>query len=296
MGGRPAFDAAPRDFSALTVMLAALGIYSGAAVSGQATIEERDGLLAAMRARAEGTQVQMVDLAGELQFVSEPVFRYDDQPRGFVDATLWMWTGANGRPVAFQKIEAMERDGPPRWNYCFASFSERTLSARWPGGRRFQSTEPAVRFADLPGPQIRADAALRWTLQVRRIARRFAADIKDAATGDREQMRLLPRPIYEYELPESDGGRGAVLAFATYGTNPDLLFALETRISDGGEQVWQYAVVRMTNGSVTLRYDGREAWIADEVSSRDGVLPTWTFFGEPREETAASPQQERAGS
>ena len=291
------FDAASRAFWPVAVLIA-LSIDSGAIDSsalGQVPADP-DELLTAMRARAEATEVQAVDPMDDLRFVPRPVFRYDDQPRGFVDGTLWIWTTKDGRPAAFQKIEAMERDGPPRWNYCFASFSLGRLSAHWPGGRRFESTEPAIAFQRLPGAAAPADGKLRWGLSARGLARMFSAEIRDAATGDREQMRLLPRPIYEYEVSGIDTGRGAVFAFATYGTNPDLLFALESRTVGSGEPEWRYAVARMTNGGVTLLYDGREIWRVDQVSSRDGVLPTWTFFGEPRERAAARPPLQGTGS
>lgn len=294
---RRGFDATRRAFWPVAVFIA-LGIDSGAIGSsalGQVPAGHAE-LLDAMRARAEATEVQAVDPVDDLRFIPRPVFRYDDQPRGFVDATLWIWTTEDGRPAAFQKIEAMERDGPPRWNYCFASFSRGRLSARWPGGLRFESTKPAITFQHLPGAAAPADGKLRWGLSARRLARMFSAEIRDAATDDREQMRLLPTPIYEYEVSGRDACRGAVFAFATYGTNPDLLFALESRTAGSGQWEWQYAVARMTNGAVTLLYGGREIWRVDQVSSRDGVLPTWTFFGEPRERAATRPPLQGTGS
>ena len=85
---------------------------------------------------------QMRDLAGKTEvacaaegtppvFNKTPVFRYDDQPRGFIDATMWVWT-VEGRPLAFQKIEAKyhTKTNQPQWGFCFTSVSRETISAK----------------------------------------------------------------------------------------------------------------------------------------------------------------------
>ncbi|MGH7137596.1 MAG: hypothetical protein ACREHD_17760, partial [Pirellulales bacterium] len=75
--------------------------------------EKRSQLLQQMKALAESTQVRYQTGDRRPQLIGSPVFRYDDQPRRFLDATMWVWTD-NGRPVAFQKVEAM----PQAWQYC----------------------------------------------------------------------------------------------------------------------------------------------------------------------------------
>jgi hypothetical protein len=59
-----------------------------------------------MRHRAEATRVYRLDnqkwTSCEIQ--PEPIFRYSDQPRHILDATIWVW-GRSGRPNVLQKIE-----------------------------------------------------------------------------------------------------------------------------------------------------------------------------------------------
>src|SRR5262245_66684549 len=70
------------------------------AAESEAAKKEREGRLVEMREHA--AELAVVRHAGEkderVALHVEPLMRYSDQPRGFVDATLWCWK-ARGRPV-----------------------------------------------------------------------------------------------------------------------------------------------------------------------------------------------------
>src|SRR5262245_20700702 len=103
-----------------TLVLALIGAIS----ADEATERRREELLKQMRALAEKTRIAIKGSDRQPEFLKSPIFRYDDQPRRFIDATIWAWTD-QGRPVAFQKIEAVEFGDPAApdstWQYCFAS-------------------------------------------------------------------------------------------------------------------------------------------------------------------------------
>ena len=244
---------------------------------------QRGKLLEQMRLRAQATKVSLIGADRKPELVNSPVFRYDDQPRHFIDATMWVWT-YRGRPVAFEKIEAM-RQNEPAWGYCFTSVAEGLIEAEWAAGRRFRATAPGVEFrlfAD--APEVSSRGADR-KLQARKLVRDFAARILlDDQANTTEAMRLLPTPIYEYSDPDSKLFQGAVFGFATSGTNPDLLIVIEPRDRDGQHR-WHYAIARMTCGGVNLKYRDQTVWTVDFLPPRPTDLPNWTFFSTPREET-----------
>src|SRR4051812_22881142 len=76
--------------------------------------------LSQMKVLAESTTVKFKSGQRKPNLLATPVFRYDDQPLRFIDATMWVWTD-RGRPVAFEKIEAMihRETGEAQWGYCF---------------------------------------------------------------------------------------------------------------------------------------------------------------------------------
>jgi hypothetical protein len=245
---------------------------------GQEPPTPRVELLRQMGALAAQTKVGLIDSDRQFQLVEKPVFRYDDQPRRFIDATMWIWTDG-GRPVACQKIEAkLELNtGQPLWGYCFTSLSTEKLDVQW-ADRTYRSTEPGIAFqplADAPNP---AATSAQRKRQSRELARRFSGRIlQNPRTNESSAMRLLTTPIFEYADPQTSLWRGAVYGFETNGTNPDLLVIVEVG-GDPEKPQWQFAPARMTTGGITLNYQDKKVWEAPFVSPGTGPFANWLFF------------------
>lgn len=244
--------------------------------------QQRAALLNQMRTLAQGTKIRCQKSDRQPKLVAWPVLRYDDQPRRFLDATLWVWIDA-GRPVGFEKIEATVFDRP-RWQHCFTSVAEQLLEVEWSKGRHFRSTEPGAIFQPLPDAPMLATRDRARKLQARQLARDFSArTLLDLATNESCEMRLLSTPIYEYVDPATNAFRGAVFGLAANGSNPDMLLLLEA--CDKPSQVgWHYAAVRMTNGGVTLQYRQKTVYEAEFVAPRAASFATWTFFNTLRDD------------
>ncbi len=248
--------------------------------------EPRARLLEQMRGRADQTRVRLVRDDRTATMVANPVFRYDDQPRHFIDATMWVWTDG-GRPVAFQKIEAVVHadTGQSLWGYCFTSLANQPLAVTWGDARPYATTAAGLGLQRLPVTlEPPAMTATARKLQMNRLSRGFSARILlNPRTNDSSEMRLLPKAIYEFSDPESKQPLGAVYGFSSNGTNPDLLVMLQV-ITDGDRAVWQFAPVRMTTGGLKLRFEDEPVWEAEFVSPHAGPFPTWTFFRTARDE------------
>jgi hypothetical protein len=241
-------------------------------------------LTEAMRALARQTAVSRNDAGttAAATLLPQPVFRYSDQPRRILDATLWLWS-AGGRPLALQKIEAVTRSDRPAWTVCFASVSEERLSTRWPDGRVYEATG-GVQFAPLPDPPPVPPSNPKLKRHLRQVARRFAAEIINAPDGSNvEQMRLLPRPIHEYGGEDSELRAGAIFGFACNGTNPDAYVLIEVLEDEAGDPRWRYGFARMTTGGLRFTLDGRDVWSAEWVHPVSKAFDSWTFFFQPRE-------------
>ncbi len=126
-------------------------------------------------------------------------------------------------------------------------------------------------FPDAPAPAEEGAARLR---QMKSLAGRFTARLRplNGDNGELEVLRLLPRPLYRYELKDTKGASpilrdGAMFAFVM-GTDPEVVLLLEA-VEREGKAVWQYAVARATSYAV-------EASLGDEViwSVQSGPNPT----------------------
>jgi hypothetical protein len=245
--------------------------------------QRRESMLLAMRRQLQPVSVaKVVDGKRQMpeELRSEPVFRYSDPPRGFVDATLWCW-GATGRPVALQKVEAaLTRDKKPFWQFCLTSLDDHPIDVNFGNGHRFVSKKPGLELKNLlPAPMPDDKPAGRLRQMKEQIAR-FAATIHvDGKEDLKQEMRLLPREVYRYA--DEGGGLqdGAIFGLTTNGTNPDVLIVIELR-AEGNAGAWQYGVVKMTDSDVHVRLDDAEVW-----SSRFAVpFETWFYFDTPRQD------------
>jgi hypothetical protein len=256
----------------------------GATGKENASQSQPDMLLAAMRAQAERfTVAQTVN--GKMEEVplrADPVFRYTDQPRGYVDATLWCW-GMKGRPIVLTKVEAYvpHRVGTRAlWQYCVVSLAEHPVEVRFLGQQKLVVNKAGVELHALEKAPVSADRPAMRLRQMKQIAARFAGTIHiDGNPKDKQEMRRLPTPIYRYD-DETDGLRdGVIFALTTNGTNPDMLILIELRGEREAAPKWHYGIAKVTYAEVHIRLDDTEILSSPLTAPRE----TWTFFQMPRQ-------------
>jgi hypothetical protein len=268
----------------LGAALAALAFQPLAGADEKAEREARRAeLLKQMKALAEASDVRFAADDKPAKLVNSPVFRYDDQPRRFIDATMWIWTDG-ARPVACQKVEARRHfdTNKPLWGYCFTSISTDQITARLSANRAWTSTEAGIAFQPVPGADSPAATSAARRRQAREIARAFACRmLVNPRTDETAEMRLLTTPIYEYADLDSKLLLGAVFGYEMNGTNPDLLVLVEAR-GERDKLAWNFAPARMTTGGLTLKYGDKTVWEAPFVEPGTGPYANWLFFTTPR--------------
>lgn len=184
----------------------------------------------------------------------QPLFRYDDQPRGFRDATLWIWVD-KGRPVAIGKTEDW-RDPKkgPTWITCLASLSPSPIRATWEGGYDWTAKKPGIELLpikDGPKPEATETGRLR---QFKALSQRFSASMQ-LYTGDKQELRLLPRQLHRYNIPAEGVVDGVIFGWTANGTNPDAILIMEQRASPGQRPEWVYSLAPVTADKLWLRLD-----------------------------------------
>jgi hypothetical protein len=239
--------------------------------------DAKAAILKWMQDYADGTEVMLKTADGKVaaEIVPRPVFRYSDVQREIPDATLWVWT-RDARPVAFQKVEVNAHGGSRLWTICFASLSPDLVDIRWPAEparRTYESTAPGVAFRSIPGADPPADNPRLRGIQIKRLKDRFSARLNPAG-----EARFMPRPIFEYEEPESKLPLGAIFGLSATGTNPDALLLVEARPSPEGELRWEYAYARLTTNGVKLQLDEETVWDDPQIPNHENVQPNWTFY------------------
>jgi hypothetical protein len=176
-----------------------------------------------------------------------------------------------------QKVECYRHPSFPKYLYALFSLSDGLIEARWPGESDWSSTKAGIEMRVLPGGPKAAPTEAGRLLQMKEALRRFAITMT-GWQNRKDEMRLLPRPVYRYADPDSGIQDGAIFAFVVYGTNPGCLILIEVQGRDAAHATWKYGPVRMTDGGLNMRLDGSEVWSADWRVSSGGRYDTWLYF------------------
>lgn len=178
-------------------------------------------------------------------------------------AVLAIWTD-DGRPTAMASIF---QNGN---SICheFGSLSRSKKIVVRDKARVVWSPDKAgVNFRDLRDAPAPADDSAARLRQMKSLAGRFAAKLPlpNSADGNPEVLRLLPRPLYRYDLKDSQATNpilrdGGMFAFVM-GTDPEVILLLEA-VEREGSAVWQYAFARATSYAVEVSLGDEVIWSA----------------------------------
>jgi hypothetical protein len=207
----------------------------------------------------------------QLELRREPVMRWTSE--GDYNGEVYVWTHQGAAVVVGCIFSGPQGKDARGILHEFHSLSPNPLHAGARGGSGWLSQEAGIRLepvADAPEP---AKNQTRRLAQMRDLARRFTAQVR--RENSKWEMRLLPQPIYRYEIADENSPvvDGAVFAFLwTAGTDPEVLITVEARRTDEGVR-WFYAPARFTNCEAWLQYQGKEVWRANPatVGIFDGV-------------------------
>jgi hypothetical protein len=254
----------------------------------EARRKEHEENLKAMEQRAQTTKVRLAlsksgppaepEPNAEARLIPRPLFEYTDQPRRILDATLWGWT-SEGRLLSICKIERYDRNvQASEWLLCFGSLSSGLVEAEWQDGHHWSARKPGMELAPIGGAPDAAQGMAARLRQMKDIAKRFDATMIDGP-DKRQQMRLLPRPLYRYEEPAGDLRDGAVFGLTSNGTNPDAVLVVELHRAQAPAPEWKFGVTGMTTSALSVRFDDKEVWTKPSSPAMRSY-ENWVWFWE----------------
>ena len=228
------------------------------------------------KGRVGGVRLIVTDRPDEpCKFVAEPLTKFDNPISQIWDGYMFLWTD-RGRPIAV--VKSYHNAPNKTWGRTFVSLAPQPIVMKQGDESLWTPEKAGVTFAELPGALAPGAEPRERLRQMRDIARRFSAidnwGIKDPTDW---QLRLLPTPLYRYEVPQEDVIDGALFGYVL--TAPEALLLLESRKTEKGGLTWHYALARCTRFGVRFSLDGKEIAEFDRLD----VWPaTGTNFHHPQ--------------
>jgi len=180
------------------------------------------------------------DRQQSLGLKTEPVLFWSNPVRGGeTNGAVFVWTRGGRAEAVGTVFSFLNRSDPTQRviAHSFHSLSERPLSATRDGRPSWSIGVPGISPQPVPAARKPAATAPPRLTQMRELARDFtAATVLD---GVKQELRLLPQPIYRQSTSSDDVLDGALFTFVT-GTDPELMLLIEAREASDG-LTWQYA-------------------------------------------------------
>ena len=204
------------------------------------------------------------------------VMRWANNARGSEDGTTVLYVHA-GRPLAVACFYPWEG----QLGHDFSATCRQRIVGRRDGIVIWQPQEPGVSFAEIPDAPPPEKSPAQRLRQMKALAEQFSSTMLGwkADSTDREELRLLPRPLYRYEPKDGPLVDGAVFAFVM-GTDPESLLLIEA-VNQGDVAKWQYAFVRRTSGELEGRHRGKVVWQAERYPDTHDPRKPDFGFGSP---------------
>jgi hypothetical protein len=205
-----------------------------------------------------------------LTLLPEPVLRWSNPTNGEVHGAVYLWARGGCPEAAASAYQLFTRK---QLNIELVTLAEVPLKAERNGKVRW-TPGAGVKFAPLPdGPAAAATPAARQ-LQMRALARKFTGYLGDRDEDSKlQELRLMAKPLHQYEATDGSGREGAVFALVTT-TDPEILLTVESRKTATGRE-WVWAAARMHYCRVVLKLADKEVWELPRVA------PPWDHLRGP---------------
>jgi hypothetical protein len=190
----------------------------------------------------------------ELAEVADPCLRWTNPLGTDVDGVIAVYVYKGGRPAALGQFF---RQGRTRWVNEFTIIPESDVTILRSGRPFWKPSEYVCKFTDLPRSPVPAAKPVLRLAQMRAIAADFSVIDYFGPKETKQDLRLLPQPLYRY----SEKGKildGALFVFVVT-TDPECCLLLEAYEDDKGSR-YRYAVAPMSIYQLEARYKDALVW------------------------------------
>ncbi len=223
-----------------------------AAIDGNA---ELAGLLAA----AKKYELRNRKSDAALEFREPSLLNFTNPERNQERGSVFVWM-LDDRPAAIGQFFRFTLAGRRVTKHALHSLSPAPLEAKFDGATAWAPDKPGIEwksFRDAPEPNPTRTSRL---LQTRQLARRFKLELI-SPKGPTTELRLAPRPLFEYSAPKSGVTDGVILSYVV-ATDPEAILLIEA-FDEKGTTGFRYAFARFHFWRLTASDGPTIVWEVD---------------------------------
>lgn len=222
-----------------------------------------------------------------LRLEAKPVLRWTNPGTGRVYGDLFLWT-ERGRPLVIMSLFKAWQPANG-FHVELHSLTAGELEADRSGTPIWKPTKPGIQLNAVPEAEAPAASPVGRLAQMKAISREFSIVLEDRRVndaGEEQSLRLLSQPLYRYPPSVPRAADGALFTFAL-GTDPEIFLLLEAAQGGNGTGAgvgageWQYGLVRMNDGILTVLHKQREVFKSERATVRDALRDPYVLTRVP---------------
>jgi hypothetical protein len=201
------------------------------------------------------------------------VLNFTNPERNQELGSVFVWLDADGRPAVVGQFFRFDVRGVRLKKHALHSLVQGVIEAKFHDKLAWAPETPGVEWKSFPDtPAVAANQKERL-LQIRQLARSFKVDLIDSKDKVTE-LRLAPRPLFEYTAPKAGVTDGAIFSFVV-ATDPEAILLVEC-FDEKGKTGFRFAFARFHFWRLTATLTDKTVWDVEPDPSMSG-----NRFGNP---------------
>ena len=198
------------------------------------------------------------------------IFRHAQPLRGDDIGSVFVWTNDSGRPAAVGVFFSWSQ-APYRWVMEeFHSLHDQPIQKTMPNHVTWTCPQPGIQWKPIPTIPPPAGTPSRMRIQAKQFARQLTV-FTEKSPGNRDVLRPVPKPFYEYDDPDAGIQYGALIGYCQ-GTDTELILQVEARMSND-KLAWFYALATFTDYGLHVELPDQTTWEGPKGRSGENGKP-----------------------